>query len=331
MNQSKSKCLAVSFAAVEADGATPVDLDVGTVVEIAADLTVKAINSLAPTNIVGAVAANNAGSNRVTVNTRFRERRDDRTSAVCTLGAFVYDSDGTVISRTAGIRGSKTGTALGPFLPVTGATDTLKIKMEGEASETFVLAPTDTTNTLVAAKINATAVKIRAYLNVTGHLVLEANEIDHDLIIETVTHDDYTELGFIASTGAGAAASHDFGAVAGVVIKLPDVCSVIGWMPAPFTIANGASDAFKVNVGGTGAQTFDLTTGANDAQDICDKINATATGFTAEVAAGLYVKLVADDPWKAIEIVTVALNAYEILGFGLGTTAAPTAIETLEK
>lgn len=90
MYQKIDNVLAVAFTCA-AD-----TLAVGDVVEISADNTVVK-RTLASTKVVGTVAA--AFGTGCTINTRFRERRDDRVAgAAVAVGPFVWDADGKAIA-----------------------------------------------------------------------------------------------------------------------------------------------------------------------------------------------------------------------------------------
>jgi len=165
----------------------------------------------------------------------------------------------------------------------------------------------------------------------TGHLRLATDDLADALIIGTVSGDAYDLLGLTAGT-YDEIWSHNPASIAGLIIKLPDPCAVIGTVSGLFDIANGVNDALSIVIGAGESQVFDLTTAdGQTANDICDKINDTATDFTAVRAPGGYVKLLVDAPFNDIEIEEVANSAYATLGFTPAVTAAPMIINTLEK
>ena len=70
----------------------PTSIAVGDVVIIDDDKEVIKLNAAGSLKIVGTVAAHRDGAATCVVNTRFRERRDDRVSgAACAVGPFVWD------------------------------------------------------------------------------------------------------------------------------------------------------------------------------------------------------------------------------------------------
>ena len=77
----------------------PSTITVGDVVDITDDLTVSKVDSAGSSAIVGTVCAHNGTDTTCTIETRFRERRDDRISgAACAVGPFVFDADMKVIA-----------------------------------------------------------------------------------------------------------------------------------------------------------------------------------------------------------------------------------------
>lgn len=325
MKQARENTLAVSFVC-------PADIEVGMPVGIVDDLEVARQAGLAPLNIIGNVIAHLEDALSCTVSTRFRERRDDRDAAAeMSVGPFVFDADMKAVQYTEALPATVTGTNAQPFLPVTGATDKLKIKIGGGTSQTFTLLPADTTAALVAARIMLTATDFTASATADLKLKLTVNDHENSLIIEAIANDDYTELGLTAGTTTRTARSHDPASIAGMVIKLPVPCSITGTVREPYAIVLNSSDKFKLNIGGGAPQTFTLDAGtAVTAQEIADTINLTATDCVASAAHGCLV-ITASEPWQDIEIETVANDCYDELGFEAGTTSAPTTIETLEK
>jgi hypothetical protein len=324
MKQPNSRTLAVVLAC-------PADIAVGDPVEISGSLACAKPAAAASIKMVGLVEAHALGATECTVWTRFRERRDDRVAAAeVPPGPFVFDATMKLVKYTGATFGYLLGTATEPFLPVTGVTDTIKCHEEGQSAETFVLAATDVTAVLIANKINATALHVVASA-VAGALKIAAKTLDKDLILEAVTHDDYTELGLTASTGAASARSHDPGSIAGLVISDPATASLLGTVTEPYVFVTGANDKIKLNVGSGGSQTFTMAAATDaTAQDVADTINATATDVTASAVDGR-LKLTVDDPWTDLEIEAVTHDCYDDLGLTAAVTAAPMIVETLEK
>jgi len=94
MKQRLSDVLAVSFAC-------PSTIAVGDVVVLDSTAkTVKQVDAAGSVAIVGTVAVHKGTDLFCTVETRFRERRDDRVSgaAITAPGPFVYDAAGKVIA-----------------------------------------------------------------------------------------------------------------------------------------------------------------------------------------------------------------------------------------
>jgi len=95
MYQKRSEVLAVKFTC-------PTTVGVGDPVVISDDLTVAAISGAGSTSIIGTVCQHLDGAAYCTVETKFRERRDDRVAgAECAVGPFVFDANGEVIAYDA--------------------------------------------------------------------------------------------------------------------------------------------------------------------------------------------------------------------------------------
>ena len=77
----------------------PTTVDIGDPVVMSDDNTVAAISGAGEV-VVGVVCQHETGAAVCTIETRFRERRDDRVvgSADCVVGPFVYDATGDVIT-----------------------------------------------------------------------------------------------------------------------------------------------------------------------------------------------------------------------------------------
>lgn len=224
MLQNNYDALAVQFSCADT-------VTVGDLVEISGDLTVARPTESGSIKILGSVDVKVISTDPIrgnlycTVATRFRTR--DNESYVCgealAVGPVIVGSDQKLYQYTAGTAAQITGANAGPFLPVASTTDTLKIKVGyNGASQTFTLAATDTTAALVAAKINATATGFHAEATAagnTGKVKLVSESLGVPLEIETVTHGDYTELGFTAGAVDGQFPSADYGAIIGMCIK----------------------------------------------------------------------------------------------------------------
>lgn len=329
MKQKKTKCLSISSLVLpRVPGQSPI----GRPVVVLGNNVFAEVIEEAPIGIVGTVVAIDQDDSRATIETRFRERRDDREGVPgLTHGPFVWDADGKAVSYIGAVPAMASGTEIEPFAPVADTSDAVKVKVGDGDSQTFILAETDISAVLVAEKINATAVGFTASA-ANGSLVLTVNDIVSDLEIEAVANDAYTVLGLTVGVIHPTERSHDPAAIAGLVIKLPAGASVTSTVAGPYDVEQGTNDALKLSVGGGASQDFTLTAGlGRTPQQICDDINATAVGFQAVVVPGSLVKLVAQSPWEAIEIEAVANDAYDTLGFTVGVVAAPTIIETLEK
>ena len=84
------------------DVTCPSTIDIGDPVVMSDDLTVAAISG-AGQFIVGVVCKHEADATKCTIETRFRERRDDRVSgAAAAVGPFVFDAAGKVIAYSSG-------------------------------------------------------------------------------------------------------------------------------------------------------------------------------------------------------------------------------------
>ena len=96
----------------------------------------------------------------------------------------------------------------------------------------------------------------------------------------------------------------------------------------PYTIATGSSDKFLVAVGAGADQTVTFTAGTRTAQNIVDEINAQTTDLTATVVDGC-VKVAANTVTDDLVIKTISNNAYNVLGFTLGTYSANEGTDSL--
>jgi hypothetical protein len=96
MKQKRNDMLAISFAC-------PSTVEVGDVVIINSAKAVIKNNAAGSLKIVGTVCVHRADALTCTVETRFREHRDDRVSgaAISAVGPFVFDAAGKVIAYSA--------------------------------------------------------------------------------------------------------------------------------------------------------------------------------------------------------------------------------------
>ena len=106
---------------------------------------------------------------------------------------------------------------------------------------------------------------------------------------------------------------------------------LVGTEVGPYLIATGTNDSFKVKVGAAAAETVTLTAGsARTAAQIVDEINAGTTGLTASVTDDLTIQVAAIADTDAIEVVTVANDAYSALGFQEGVGAIVAGTQSLD-
>lgn len=87
---------------VAIDVTCPSTVTIGQPVVMSGDFTVAAISGAGEV-IVGVVCKHEKDATKCTIETRFRERRDDRVSgASAAVGPFVYDAAGKVIAYSSG-------------------------------------------------------------------------------------------------------------------------------------------------------------------------------------------------------------------------------------
>lgn len=95
MYQKRSEVLAIRVTC-------PTTVEVGDVVVISDDLEVAAISAAGSTTILGTVCQHLDDADYCTVETKFRERRDDRLAgAAVAVGPFVWNSAGKAIAYDA--------------------------------------------------------------------------------------------------------------------------------------------------------------------------------------------------------------------------------------
>ena len=97
---------------------------------------------------------------------------------------------------------------------------------------------------------------------------------------------------------------------------------VIGENAEPFAPATGASDVLSIRINGGAAQVITLAATDTTAVLVVAKINATLIGATASATADNKVKIVSGAARGSVEFVTVANNAYTVLGFAVGKSVA---------
>jgi hypothetical protein len=271
----KAKCLAVSFTC-------PTTVEVGDPVLISSsDNTVAAIAAAADIRLIGTVAKHLDSATTCTVDTRFRERRDDRVAAaVFANGPFYWDATGKAAQYIKDATASVTCTVEEPYNIITGSNDKITLSIGGGASQTFTISP--------ATPASITGAETESFNIASG-----ANKV---------------------SISVGGGAAQDF------TLTNATPASVTGTQTETFNIGDGTSDALKIKIGGGTSQTFTLTDGAarTAAQVVADL--AALTDATASVDNGA-VKITATDAADAIEIEAVANDCYTVLGFTAGSTS----------
>lgn len=295
MYQKKDKVLALSMIC-------PSDIAVGEVVAISDDLTVASISSEAQADILGTVCKHGEDGLICTVETRFRERRDDRVAAAAIdVGPFVWDGNMKAVAYTASSVASVTGTQAETFEIIAaaggsvtgdnaetfnigeGTSDAVKIKVGSGESQTFTLTAGATQTAANVAADFAAAVGFTASA-VDGKLHLEADAVTDALEVEAVANDAYTVLGLSAAVHA---------------------------VVAPV-------DKVQVTIGSGDPQTFTLTAGAaRTASQIATEINLAASDFVASPVTGK-VKFTASNTGDDITIESVPGDCYDVLGFTEG-------------
>jgi len=323
MIQSRADVLAIEFNCANT-------VRVGDVVKISADNAVAVLSSTGADMPVGTVVQHTEGATKCVVATRFRERRSNRIAATAlAVGRFVWGLLSKVYGYTADAYATVTTTNAQNYTIVLDTSDKVKLSIGGGASQTFTL----TAGTRTAAQVVADFAAGTGFVasETADHKVkFTADDLQNSIEVEAVTNDAYTVLGLTVQEYTQPTVSSPSQGVAGLVIKGTQPLVVSGGVPGPFTIGDGASDAFKVKLTGGESQTFDLDAGsAVTATTLAATINATATVFVASDVNGYLVLTVAISG-VGLEIETVANNAYSVLGFDVGENAPPMAVETLE-
>ena len=322
MQQRKGKVLSIGFTC-------PTTVEVGDVAVItSSDNTIQANSAEASTKIVGTVAAHVEDATSCVVETRFRERRDDRIAAsVFANGPFVWGATGLATPYAEGTIASATGTEEGPFtITATAATpavgsasetfsfeaavggtvtsgdgpftfvlntsDAFKIKIGAAVSQTFTLTGAGVDAANVAAQFSA-GVGFTATVVGAGVKFL-ATTVTDDLEIEAVANDCYTVMGLTA-------AAH---------------------------LDTPGNNKLSVTVSDGDPQVLTLTGSARTAVQVATEINLTAADFTATADDGSVV-LTVDDATDYLDINVIANDCYTELGFTAGTFASVEGNNTL--
>jgi len=304
---------------------------VGQVLDISDHLTAAALSIDGSVNVLGTVAVHLADATTCTLNTRFRERRDDREAGeAVTVGPYVHDADGNAVNYTRDEFVGVVGTGTGPFLvtaAAAGATigtddgpvsiadainNQLKVTVGTGDPQTIALATGPALEMVeIQNDINATAVGFTAGVDGGGHLVLTADDTADDLEVVEVTGDCYTALGLTAAvySAVPAAGGTHTGTVNTVV-----------------TVVLNTNDKLKLKVGAGASQTVTLTAGVDVAlTTIRDEINTQTDNIVASVAGG-YLKLQAYATYDDLEIEAVANDAYTLLGLTVDVYEATSAL-----
>ena len=308
----------------------------GKVVEIVDDLTIAVPTTPASINVVGTVARkkgfllSNAGNiygvvpssvtggnpAECTIDTGFRERRDDRVAASLGLavGPFVFDGTGKAVQFTeakpAVISGTTTGAKA--YVATTSTQNNLvTLSYEGGADQVFTIPAGAKTMAQVAALLVGTG--FVASVDGTGHLVLTGNDVHKSIAIKAVTGNAYALLGLTVGSTPGAV---DAAAV---------VTGSTTGSKTYYDVTQTENDKVVVAVGSGGDQTFTVTAGSKTMQQVADIINATATDFVASVNSAGKITFTAANDTDSIVVKTVANDAYAALGFTAPATAAATA------
>ena len=313
MYQRKGKVLSIGFTC-------PTTIEVGDVAVItSSDNTIAKVASEGSIKVVGTVSAHEDGASTCVVETRFRERRDDRVAAaVFANGPFVWDGNMKAAAYAAGTIAAVTGTAEGPFTltataptpavgsasetfdfeaaaggtvtsgnaPFTfevGVSDAFKIKIGTAAAQDFTLSGAAQTAAQVATQFAAGVGFTATAVGTT--VVFQATADTDDLEIVTVAANAYTVMGLTV-----------------------DVYE-----------ATEGNDTLALNVDGGATQTFTLTGSARTAAQVAAQI--TGSDFTATAEDGSVV-LTADDPESDLEIEACDNDCYTELGFTAGTYAS---------
>lgn len=248
-----------------------------------------------------------------------------------TISLLVDDpEDDLVIKTVTGDCYTEVGLTVGTYASVPGA-DSISITVGSEDPVVLQLtAGSARTASQIATEINAGIPDVTATLS-GQKLVITCDILDTDFSIDSTDNDCYTALGFTEATIESVDQSHSAAAIGGIVIAQPLATYIEGSKIGTFAIVNGSADALKIKIGSNSSETFDLTAGtARMASQVVTDINTTAVNFVASVSYLGRIVLTALQPWDDIEIESVANDAYDVLGFSIGTTTASKTVTTLE-
>jgi len=98
--------------------------------------------------------------------------------------------------------------------------------------------------------------------------------------------------------------------------------AIAGTAAAPFAPLLSASDKLSIKVDGGTAQEITLAATDTTAALVVAKINTTLTGAVASATTGDKVEIVSNTARGSIEFVTIANDAYTVLGFTVGKSTA---------
>ncbi len=217
MRQILADVLAVSFEC-------PADVKVGDKVEVKTPVTtgipaVQKISVVGSPKVVGTVCRHRDDETNCTVETPFRERRDDRIAGEnLVVGPFMFGPDNKVYKYPFAAPAIANGTVEGPFAITTDTNDVLKIAVNGGTAQTLTLTEgAALTAQQVCDDINTSATGFAAVV-VSGKIQLYTLVAGQSLQVVTVTHDASATLGLALATHTGVAFKNDLVTVAGVII-----------------------------------------------------------------------------------------------------------------
>ena len=203
-------------------------------------------------------------------------------------------SVGEVVAREAQIVSSQTGA-----FTVSGADDTLSLAVDGGSPQTVTLTSGSRTAAQVATEIAAlTGIASSASGSQQVIIASETTGFGSSIEILPVDTDAYDLLG-LNVTKPGQL-----------------TCTVA----STHAIVDGVNDTLLIAVGEVYPQSVDLTAGgARTSLQIADDINNQTVGLVASVSSSR-VLLTADRADTEISMVSVAVDAYEAMGFQVGST-----------
>ena len=323
MQQKRGRVLAVGFTC-------PTTVEVGDVAVItSSDNTIQANSAEGSTKIVGTIAAHIEDATSCVVETKFRERRDDRVAAsVFANGPFVWGATGLATPYVAGTIASVTGTEKGPFtIAATAATPAV-----GSQTETFTFeaAAGGTVTGTGAENFTFTAAVGGTVTSGNGPFTFGLGASDAFKIkIGTGAEEPFTLSG-ASQTAAQvvtqfAAATTFIASVSGTAVKFTAVdttkaleiiavsndCYTVMGLTAASHAATTGDNKLSITIGSGGPQVITLTGSGQTAALTAAQI--TGTGFTA-TASGTHVKLAATGATDSLTINSVTNNCYTTLG-----------------